>query len=64
MIVVTIQYRLGSFGFMYIPGTNATGNQAILDQNLALKWVYNNAAQFGGDNTRITIGNFSKIFNI
>ncbi len=56
MIVVTIQYRLASFGFMYINGTNLSGNQAIWDQNMAMQWVYNNSALFGGDNTRITIG--------
>ncbi len=55
-IVVTIQYRLGHLGFMYIKDTPATGNQGILDQNLALKWVYDNAERFGGDNQKITIG--------
>ena len=56
IIVITIQYRLSSFGFLYISGTEAQGNQAIQDQNLALKWVYKNAKFFGGDNKRITIG--------
>ena len=56
MIVVTINYRLGALGFMYVNGTEAQGNQALRDQNLALKWIYNNAARFGGDNQRITIG--------
>ncbi len=56
MIVVTINYRLGALGFMYVNGTDAQGNQALRDQNLALKWIYNNAARFGGDNQRITIG--------
>lgn len=55
-VVVTINYRLGIFGFFYKDGTEAKGYQALLDQNLALKWVYDNAATFGGDISRITIG--------
>ena len=55
VIVVTINYRVAGFGFMYINGTDAKGNQALLDQNLALKWIHNNAARFGGDKQRITI---------
>ena len=39
IIYVSIQYRLGPFGFMFINGTDVSGNQALLDQNLALKWV-------------------------
>ncbi len=56
IIVVTINYRLGIYGFLSIKDTGAKGNQALLDQNLAMKWVYDNAASFGGDNTKITIG--------
>lgn len=56
MIVITINYRLGIFGFFYLNGTEARGNQALLDQNLALKWIYDNAATFGGDKNKITIG--------
>ena len=55
IIVVSINYRLGAFGFLHIKNTEATGNQGILDQHLALKWVYENANRFGGDKTRITI---------
>ena len=39
IIVVTIQYRLGPFGFMHLAGSNVYGNQGFLDQHLALKWV-------------------------
>lgn len=55
IIVVTINYRLGALGFMHINGTEARGNQGILDQNLALKWVHDNAHFFGGDKNKITL---------
>jgi len=56
---VTIQYRLGIFGFLYMGTENAPGNQGLLDQALAIKWVYDNIEEFGGDKTRITIGGAS-----
>lgn len=55
IVVVTINYRLGVFGFMHLTASGAFGNQGFLDQNLAIQWVYNNANSFGGDNTKITI---------
>ena len=55
MIVVTINYRLGAFGFLHIKNTPASGNQGILDQHLAIKWVYQNAYRFGGDQNRYLI---------
>ena len=55
IIVVTINYRLDHLGVLYLEDTDATGNQALLDQNLALKWIYENAHTFGGDKTKITV---------
>lgn len=55
IIVISIQYRLGLFGFLHIKNTPASGNQGILDQSLALKWIHSNADRFGGDRTKITI---------
>ena len=53
VVVVTINYRLGAFGFLYIPGV--TANAGIEDQILALKWVQENIEKFGGDPENITI---------
>jgi acetylcholinesterase len=55
VIVVTIQYRVSIFGFFYANDSEAPGNQGLLDQNLALKWVQDNIQNFGGDKTRVTI---------
>ncbi len=61
VVVVTIQYRLGPLGFLVHPGLEAenanhiSGNYAVLDQILALKWVQNNIAKFGGDPSKVMI---------
>ncbi|MEN9335585.1 MAG: hypothetical protein RLZZ500_572 [Bacteroidota bacterium] len=60
-VVVTLQYRLGPLGFLAHPGLetentqNISGNYAVMDQLLALQWVQNNIAQFGGDPTKVMI---------
>jgi carboxylesterase type B len=53
-IVITVNYRLGIYGFLYLEGY-FPGNQAILDQNEALQWIHANADKFGGDVNRITL---------
>jgi len=60
-VMVTINYRLGIFGFFAHPalsaesGHHASGSYALLDQIAALQWVQKNIAAFGGDPTRVTI---------
>ncbi|XP_045181221.2 carboxylesterase 5A-like [Mercenaria mercenaria] len=55
IIVVTINYRVGVFGFLSTGDENAHGNYGLWDQHLAFKWVHDNIVDFGGDNQRVTI---------
>ena len=59
VVFVTINYRLGAFGFLSTGTADAYGNMALKDQTLALKWVKKNIEHFGGDSSRITIAGFS-----
>jgi para-nitrobenzyl esterase len=61
VVLVTINYRLGVFGFLSHPeltresGHDASGNYGLMDQIAALRWVRNNIAAFGGDPGNVTI---------
>ncbi|KAK5608743.1 hypothetical protein CRENBAI_020957 [Crenichthys baileyi] len=56
VVVVSMNYRVGAFGFLSLPDNkNIQGNAGLLDQRLALKWVANNIAAFGGDPSKVTI---------
>jgi para-nitrobenzyl esterase len=60
-IVVAVQYRLGPMGFFALPELRSedpnlsVGNYGMLDQVLALHWVHDNIAAFGGDPNNVTI---------
>jgi carboxylesterase type B len=54
-IIVKINYRLGLLGFLTDDKSGISGNQGIKDQRLAMKWVQDNIAAFGGDKDQVTI---------
>lgn len=59
IVVVTVNHRLNAFGYMYLGDLAAeysvSGNAGQLDLVLALKWVKENVAEFGGDPARVLI---------
>src|SRR4030042_6975963 len=61
VVGVTMNYRLGVFGFLATPelskesGHDASGNWGLLGQIAGLQWVRKNIAAFGGDPDRVTI---------
>lgn len=60
VLLVTINYRLGPFGFLAHPelsaeGEGASGNYGLMDMAAALRWVRRNIAAFGGDPARVTV---------
>ena len=57
VVVVTINYRLGLFGFVSFddPSLEVPGNAGLKDQVMALRWVQKNIVKFGGDRNNVTI---------
>ena len=55
VIVVTINYRLSYLGFMFMGTEDVPGNAGLRDQSMALTWVRDNIAQFGGDPGQVTL---------
>lgn len=57
LVYVTINYRVGAFGFLSLedPELKIPGNAGLKDMVLALKWVRDNISRFGGDPDNVTI---------
>jgi len=58
VVVVTLNYRLGPLGFLYLGpsyGAGTNGNFGLLDQREALTWVQNNISAFGGSRGKVTV---------
>jgi para-nitrobenzyl esterase len=61
IVLVTVNYRLNSFGYLALPGLDAinangsSGNQSVQDLILALRWIQDNIEAFGGDPGNVTM---------
>ncbi|XP_023651341.1 bile salt-activated lipase [Paramormyrops kingsleyae] len=55
VIVVTINYRVGTLGFLSTGDASGPGNYGLWDQHAAIAWVYRNIKAFGGDSSNISI---------
>ncbi|ADP82614.1 carboxylesterase/lipase family protein [Pseudofrankia inefficax] len=73
VVVVTVNHRLGVLGFLHLAGTGGdrwagSGNAGLLDITLALAWVRDNIAEFGGDPGRVMVfgqsGGGAKVSNL
>lgn len=54
VVLVTISYRLNSFGFIS-NGTKSSGNMGLWDQKMAIQWVHDNIEDFAGDPEKVTV---------
>jgi len=57
VVVVSLNYRLGLLGFFAHPalGRDASGQQGLLDQAAALRWIKAHIGRFGGDPANVTL---------
>ncbi|XP_034255021.1 venom carboxylesterase-6-like [Thrips palmi] len=55
LVLVTLNYRVGALGFLSTGDAASTGNWGLKDQQLALRWVRQHIAAFGGDPERVTL---------
>ena len=55
VVLVSINYRLGPFGFLSMSSDEAPGNLGLRDQSLAFQWIKNEAANFCANSEKITI---------
>ncbi|WP_430791739.1 carboxylesterase/lipase family protein [Actinoplanes sp. G11-F43] len=55
VVVVTVEFRLGMFGFFGAPGLDGSGTFGLQDQQAALRWVGDNIRAFGGDPGNVTL---------
>ncbi|ODM94771.1 Esterase E4 [Orchesella cincta] len=54
-VIVTVNYRLGVFGFLTFFNPDGPANLGLKDQVLALRWIRDNIASFGGNPNKVTI---------
>ncbi|XP_073818496.1 juvenile hormone esterase-like [Musca autumnalis] len=59
IVLVTVNYRLASLGFMATGTADAPGNMGLKDQVVALRWIQQHIEQFGGDPNSVTVWGYS-----